>query len=1141
MSNNFRHLDAATLLGAWPLSPHPDGAGYSFQPEVTLRSATIRAIKREPALGFSLDGLAFKIYVDAGGPFTVNFSGGDPWSLDDVVAEINTDTSLTVAYNENGFLLLKSPTTGDGSYLRLESITSAEHVFDLLGLFSETESYAGDVTSPGHPDPTRQVSYPGQATMPWGGAFDAAAFNRVAIAMALNSDRTAGLIDRKRVAVRKEAEISYNGTDLHIQIPDMVYTGPVTPKMEDLIAILDDSHNEILVEQVVTELEDLSVSATVSTDADSGVMIVSSPDDIFTGVTAAGEWYVVLVGAPSPLNGLQLKILNRLSSDEVIVQNVNPVTGDREQLNGALTSLKTQQISTDKVTAVGLYKESGSSPNVNQRHESIYSGAVARVEKNNRIYCSGADFAAVGVGDEVVWSGSTVTDPWSNNGTYRVLRKVDAKTLDLIGEDGDPVILNPTEGVVSGVVDVQTDGEFWDQPYIKFVDDDVKPPAGTIRVIYLGMSNVREALTGDPTGMAGSVRYAQETDFQVQKALIGIAGPSMDTFDDVLTWLYGDRRRSLEGAFNRLDYEHYDDDSGKGSGRHSNIRPDTIDMFPSVSGETVIVRNADAGEDAGHVDKIVLKDSTTPGVNLFRVDSDGSVMIGEGTFSAANDLAIHRVDGNIRVDIWAQTTGEAILDMKADDDQVGLTLEAGGTGNWSFLHLGTDAGYFEVYVDGGDFLNRMRFDDWNGESDVLVLQGAAGRVGIADDDPQFPLSVKARTTAQHELQNLKGYDAGQSEVSLQFETRPTRTTGYLRGTDNGAVRALELDGYDRIYFKNNAGYNWELDSSGHLIPYSGKAIGRDGSRVSTIFAEVMRYSAIGYPLNITTNGFGIGTAAATADAPLHVKASTSLHRTILLEDSANGASIDFIRSGQSLGTAAQIGFVSSGTAQKLEIYNFGTSGVIMQNVNAGDMELYSYGNIDLRYRRGTSASLTIRTNNVIVWSFDPSGHIVPNGDSLNLGESASTNRVDQLFGQFGEFIGNIQDPASQLHVCERNAQNATVARGRIDGNSAGPSVVGNSWNLSSTVTWETNVHGENFYRVHFSEAVDPDNSVLVTLWVDISGVSAPTTHETYAEIEPNGTYVDIMITAGVSTTYFDFTLVVIGRPETMPSNSKTFR
>ena len=708
MSSNFRHLDAATLLGAWPLSPHPDGAGYSFQPEVTLRNATIRGIKREPSAGFILDGLAFKIYVNDAGPFTVNFSGGDPWSLDDVVAEINTDTSLTVAFNENGFLLLKSPTPGDGSYLRLESITSAEHVFDLLGLFSETESYAGDVASPGHPDPTRQVSYPGQVTLPWGAAFDAAAFNRVAIAMALNSDRTAGLIDRKRVAVRKEVEISYNGTDLHIQIPDMVYTGPVTPRMEDLIAILDDSHNEILVEKVITDIDDSSGSASVSTNADSGIMTVTSPDNIFTTVDAAGEWYVVFTGSGTPLDGLQLKVIDGvpLSADEAVVQNVDPATGERVVYSGAITTLHAQKISTAKVTAAGLFKESGGSNNVNQHNEEIYSsGDVTRVEKNNRVFCSvgtGADFSMVEVGDEVVWVDSLATDPWSNNGTYHVLRKVDAQTLDLIGEDGEPVVLNPTEAVVSGTITVQTDGEFWNQPFIKFVDDDVKPLSGTVRVIYLGLSTVRDAMTEDPASMAGSVRYAQETDFQVQKALIGIAGPSMDTFDDVLTWLYGDRRRSLEGAFNRLDYEHHGDDSGGGSGRHADIRPDTIDMFPEVIGPTVVVRcAANVLEDSYF--KIRMYDRSEAGG--FGVSGAGKVIVSDSALGVPTS-DFYASNFNSSAVFHANTlysAGVAKFMATADDGSIIASLVADDVNDTSYLEMKTTAvgDPWDLWLEGG--------------------------------------------------------------------------------------------------------------------------------------------------------------------------------------------------------------------------------------------------------------------------------------------------------------------------------------------------------------------------------------------------------------------------------------------------------
>jgi hypothetical protein len=1050
MGTNFRHTDAATLMGAWPFSPHPDGAGValpSFQPEVTLRQATIRSIKREPSSGFALDGLSFYLYIDGqtvGDRTTVSFAGGDPWTVDDVVTRINTLATVTVAYNENGFLLLKSPTVGGVSYLKLESFPTTEHVFDLLGLFAETESYAGDIASPGHPDPSRQVSYPGQATMPWGGAFDAAAFNRAAMAMAINTDRTAGLLDRKRVATRKEVEIVYNGTDLFIQIPDVVYSGTSgSPDMEDLVAILDDDHNEILVEKHTPLGSDFSCN--VTTDPDSGEMTIWMAAGLnFNTVDdgdSKGEYYVRIygfAGLPAAIDNVPLKILNVLDASSARIQNIDPVTGDRVSYTGTGGQADRMVLETKMVKAEGLYKESSLATNISgwsETKEIVTLGTITRIEKNNVVFCSGADFSSVAVGDEVIWAASAITDPWSNDGTYRVGRKIDNKTLELVSSEGGPVMLNPREGSPSGVIEVRTDGRFWDQPYIKFDDNEIKPPAGTVRIVYLGLSTVRDALTSDPTALAGSVKYAQETDFEIQKALMGVVGPSVDTFQDVLNWLYSDRRRNLDGIFSRLDYEHHTDDSENaggfgGPGRHSNIRPDTIDMFPEVSGSTVTLRSATgetAGSPAGNR-KLRLVDAS--GTEMFAVLGDGSVVIGDFSTTPPYDIYVNKSatspagdDARVRlrtnsasgfVEQWLEAAGSSgYASQVLYGNRTAVETDTFGCGLMSFGRDDFEGSSWMQFTHqkyglapSNDLL-KLDFQDGSTVSflwtKAIMAWRGNGNVGIGLTSPNTNFVIKARSISQQYLQEIQGFDATQVIAGMQFRVHPAGiVSGSLYAEDAGAgaysmwlkandMLALETTLSSGIIAMRPGGSrSWYFNTSGHFVPNSG------GTHIIGASNEVERIDVRN--LATSTNPTELAhIGKGSSENPLRVYGQNFDggigYMTFNYQAAAYNGGVQ-----QAIMTVGVAGLGGGDPANPLNYILSRRTLTIRNDTDDTSLYLNAAGVLFLNggARAGSTAvnkRIELRTAGSLRWTIDNNGHINPSG-SLSIGNTNPVNSIE---------------------------------------------------------------------------------------------------------------------------------------------------
>ncbi|NNL47271.1 MAG: hypothetical protein HKO76_02795, partial [Acidimicrobiia bacterium] len=134
------HRDVGRLVGTWPSALTT--SGLAIAPNALSLEATILGVVRETAAGFDVIGRSIDIWVDSQpAAITVSFTttGSSTLTLDEVIAQINATVSpLTgsdLAYRDNGFLRLRSATSGTGSYIRLQTdpASSPMDVFANLG------------------------------------------------------------------------------------------------------------------------------------------------------------------------------------------------------------------------------------------------------------------------------------------------------------------------------------------------------------------------------------------------------------------------------------------------------------------------------------------------------------------------------------------------------------------------------------------------------------------------------------------------------------------------------------------------------------------------------------------------------------------------------------------------------------------------------------------------------------------------------------------------------------------------------------------------------------------------------------------------------------------------------------------------
>lgn len=656
------HLDTASLMGSWPVIPEFVTGTPVFDSRVIDRKATILGVKKETSAGYNVDTKSLYIWVD-GTQHQVSFSGTDPFTLDEVIdvfnnvggskGSISPAPSGDIAFRDNGFLRLVSPSSVGGGSLRLQTDTDPD-LFVELGLFSETEAFDGQIKQTQHFDPDRQVALPRQMSMGDGEDLRSDVINRALFQLGINTERNEGLLSRKRMAVQKNIDVgSWPGGSTGYQFigDEVVYTGAATgPSVSDLesyFAVLDADGREY-----VKRFQDVLTTSTVdfvSSQDRQEVQVQAGPG--YVAGDEKGEVYIISSAGslPAALQGVPMKILEVESGGALaVVQPIDPVTGDVVLFNAAGVSADRVEIQTRRCVVDEVRK-----PSTTTRVEGVQttkeSGTPTRIDKNNRIVVSGALFKTNSVGpvvegDLVVWSSYVGSDPYTNNGNYRVSKVVDEETIEVVAEDWGPVYLNPDLSGGAGTVTVSTDGEFYKEPFLHFLPEasgGAIPTTGdAVRIVYLGMSTFRE-ITDDPSSFSGgSVRYKQEADDYTQQVLLAIIGPSATTLTE---YMHDDARNSLENLDYRVNFEHYPADtldaSGSGEtgrqGRHKDIRPDKIYMWEDITGETVRIFNSGTDDGTSAI-KATLRDGI--GNVRFSIHADGSVSINHPDSSGANTL-----------------------------------------------------------------------------------------------------------------------------------------------------------------------------------------------------------------------------------------------------------------------------------------------------------------------------------------------------------------------------------------------------------------------------------------------------------------------------------------------------------------------
>lgn len=1189
----FGYRDLSEIAGSWPIIPTSAIFGSpSVIPGTVDTAATILGIARETSAGYTVNGRSFNLYVD-GALTVISFIAADPHTLQDVVDRINTLVTSTVAFRDNGYLLLRSDTAGEGSSLRLETDASSSptDVFAELGLFSETEAFAGDLIQAPHADPKKQVVLPGQLTMAQGESFKSNVFNRAIFQMGVNSGRNEGLLSKKRIAFTKRVALTPFATagapeGYQFTGGTLVYTGelttPTTLQLEDLFAVLDPAGKEL-----VQETEDVLATelCTFTLHPETGNQLCTINGGGFTFVDGDEEANVFVQSSDAAMGALQdvpLKILSFISATQAIVQDIDPLTGDRVALpNTGSISTDKVLIRRPKVRIDGIFDTQGGSRVENVQTQKTAPVAPTRVEKNNRIVVVGANFITDGliVGDRVDWTGHSETDPYDNNAEYRVDRIIDKETIEVVNADWSPAFLNSDLVAGPGTIEVTTDGKFFEDPFIRFE----ALPTGAIpvdavdniEIVHLTSTTYRDA-TDDPSCFSGgSIRFGQEVDQQAQAAIIRLAGQSVSNINDIL---HGDYRINLEDVDYRLNEEHYtynevgpDSDRAHG-GRHRDIRPDNIDMFPEVSGETLIVRGAtgetsavklavkDVNDQDGFsvgADGRVFVGVTTPGARSVRIigggASTGFIDGGTGIDSQGGDQDQDTGTGSADAGIAARFVGgERIGSATATGvGGVGISVDGGGGSGTSVVSAaaivakagaaggGATVASWAVDVTGGVGA---------GTGGGLIARGGtggSGGVGLRGE-----ATVGASSAIEGVASASGGHGVFGQGAGGNFGGRFTGGGSGGTGVD-GAGGGGNAYGGDFIATGTRPGVRalgGTGAGTGHGVEALGGNSGGDGVVGAGVFAGSDGVVGTGGPTGgvggVFTGGSG-NSIGVTADG---VGTAAGIEATGGGSDGtggifAGGAGDSIGLTATGVGTEAGIeatggatgggGFFTAGATSGVGVTGTGTG-----SVNAGD-GVQGFGSLG----GGTNHTGVVGTGGSGL-SIGVKG--IGAGAGPGLSGSADTGPAIEAIGgaitgtdgaTFLGFSGVFRTPTTQLELVTRHQQNLILANSQITiGSSGAPSPDGDSWNILSVVR-----NGNSDYTVTLDEAVNVGACLVLvgsgsSNAVDITRVFhweyefvTTTTIRLFAFI-PDTTDTNPWIRAGEIPSGNEIAFLIIGRP-----------
>lgn len=852
MASPFRVRDLGQVLGSWPFIPDSSGTSVVQAPSSVDARATILGLVREPASGYAVGSKNFNLWVDVAGTPTstqINFSAGNK-TLAEVITTINTALGSIVASNDNGFLRLTSPTVGADSYLRLESILGSEDVFSELGLFSETIARGGDITQAQHIDPSRGVAGSKQYSVAVGESLEAATVNRGLLQIGFNAgaaeNRTSiGARTRKvREAVTASGEI---GLQLGTTDPTRrIYVGTtVTPsnaELKNLVRVLDSDGNELVRNVFFPTGETIS-----GVDVQSN--IVDVPRQYATvqlngGTFASGITEGDFIQFLNPANGLEAeprRVVQTTGTTYIIIETGGIVGGTVTGVNIE----KYEGYGSVKVQVEGIYDTFSAPATFGSRVEGTAvavpasSGSVTLVERGNRVVVSdpAVDFTNANVGDLVTWTSAGSSNPWSNNGEYRIKAIIDANTIEVVNVDYTPAILNPDDTGGLGDIAVTTDGAFSATPFIRLTPQTEVNAGNGVGLVPINGENIvfeyyveetyADALNNDPNAQ-GPVSSSVDADVQNLIARFDKMhdefGNGTDMFTNTLhvmnaegdqgpltvvgnaRWLaeinfenYNDRVRTRVSAgemtigefagYSLRDFwDQFDDNIIEVSGGFTRDRAGLVIGYPATS-------------------DISSSDQSIPTSATARLTVSGDGARAASTYVGASNI------GNLpaTLSLGFRRESEALA-----SEHTFWGLSAVGDGTDAILKLSLLGLYEDVPTSQANSIDNQMVFHSSGAVGINLggLVAGSGKLGVPDRN----LHIRGRSDVDAELLRLEGFSGTADEIGIGFKrdvaTNQDTTQGFISLRDNSSTGSHDMifgikDVFDpdaRFVFKKDADF-----------------------------------------------------------------------------------------------------------------------------------------------------------------------------------------------------------------------------------------------------------------------------------------------------------------------------------------------
>ena len=833
-----KYVEGSILSGSWPFShPHSEFSPNLHQDSVDVR-ATLLGVSRETSSGYAVGDMSFYLWRD-GVQHTVTFlpNAGVPYTLDGVVESINDSVGHLVASRDSGYLRVSSTTLGDGGSIKI-NVNADYEALTILGFFDGVEALAGDTSQARTSNDGLGPVAPGQLTAGEGESITRDVFNRVVAQLAANQDALHGRIDKQLIAVYAEESFTYVGAPGGVQLSGIAYTGPITSpdetQLEPYFKVLRMDGSEFTVDVLTPQYEGISTTFSIDTEHPQGLQKVTALIDL--SVLANSNTYVI--PSSGTFSGAKLKVLSSVDGDPKSVyvdtaswDETGTVTVDEGPI---VIDISLSSLEVCKVSAV--YKTDAETARVeNISEERMTAVAISRIELNNRLYCEVSevsDFSEVVPGDLVVIEGNSGGEiPYNNNGSYKVSKVINARTIELVTLEWGPVVLNP-RGVDLGTITVSTDGEFRTTPWLSFLSNGAEPSDGDeFKIVYFGGSTMAGAMD-TPDGFTNTphVKRSLELGSKVKDALLAIAGPSFGTLDDIITPPVDsagggrDYRANVETTLAMYDMEHYapGNPAETGFGRHQNIRPDIINMWGTIDGWTDPTVTIRALADHARVDTVFDFIGKT---GRFKIFAEGHAEVDLSAVSYAGQIGYEGFTSH-GSHAWDAQAGGGLIgyggnDQVGDLDGYGIKGVGGGSYGEGVIGVSTDNGY-AIRSYGPSLFEQ--FGTENGRAEVNIESSSDREHLVVTAGPASSSSSHGASVGLR--RNLGGSHVTNNSVLGQVDFSGFNSSGGYDLSASVLARAKQEFSGDYSaslqFFTSESGspiaHRWEIGATGNLTP-----------------------------------------------------------------------------------------------------------------------------------------------------------------------------------------------------------------------------------------------------------------------------------------------------------------------------------